>query len=624
MQLMAQQANRVDQIKQRLDSLSATMPGLNEKVQISVSGVPVKDYLNAIARANNLSFHIDPALDFKVNNTFSNVTAANILTLIAQQYSLDIASVGSIIVVRPYPKENIKPPAKVLGIKYRAPENLLSLELTNDSLTAVTHRITQLSGKNMIVPASLQGKLVNAFITAAPFDVAVEKLAYANEVKLVKTSDGFYLFQPLEEGEQLYVNGDNRTDVRKTFKALTATGANGSTGLFSRTINGQKLLSAEATNASILDLIKAASRECNKNYFIYSDIKGTISMHANDLSYDDFVDMILKSTAYTYSQQKGVYMFGERSLENLRDNKVVQLQNRAIDTVMAMIPADWKKGVEIKEFREQNMILLSGSKPQIAEIESFIKQIDLLIPMILVEVTLIDFHNTRTVTTGIAAGVSDSVKTGGSVLPGLNFTMSANSVNSFLNKISGVAHVNLGHVVPSFYVSLQASENKDNVDIRSVPKLSTLNGHSAVLNIGNTRYYKNTTSNFIPSSATTQTVLNSTYTETKADMVIDIKPIVSGDDQVTLHIKVNISDFTSIPTDGSPPPKSNSNFESIIRARNEDTIVLGGIERTENDESGSGIPILSRIPILKYIFSSRSKTKAKVVTAVFIKPTIIR
>jgi type IV pilus assembly protein PilQ len=182
----------------------------------------------------------------------------------------------------------------------------------------------------------------------------------------------------------------------------------------------------------------------------------------------------------------------------------------------------------------------------------------------------------------------------------------------------------LGHVVPSFYVSLQASENKANTEIRSVPKVSTLNGHFATFSIGNSRWYKNTTSNVIPSSATSQTILSNTYTETKADLKIEIKPIVSGDDQVTLNIKVNISDFTSIPTDGSPPPTSNSNFQSIIRAHNEDTIVLGGIERTENDESGSGIPILSRIPILKYIFSSRSKTKAKVVTVVFIKPTIIR
>jgi type IV pilus assembly protein PilQ len=160
--------------------------------------------------------------------------------------------------------------------------------------------------------------------------------------------------------------------------------------------------------------------------------------------------------------------------------------------------------------------------------------------------------------------------------------------------------------------------------VRSVPKLTALNGHSASLSIGNSVYYKNTNQNLIPSSATTINSLTSTYVESDANLTIAIKPVISGDDQVTLGIKIDISDFTSIPTDGSPPPKATSKFESSIRVNNEDMIVLGGIERTEKDDNASGIPLLSRIPILKWIFSSKTKTDAKVVTLVFIKPTILR
>jgi len=112
--------------------------------------------------------------------------------------------------------------------------------------------------------------------------------------------------------------------------------------------------------------------------------------------------------------------------------------------------------------------------------------------------------------------------------------------------------------------------------------------------------------------------------ESDANLDIAIKPVVSGDEQVTLGIKVGIVDFTSIPTDGSPPPKSTSKFETSLRVHNEDTIVLGGIERTEIDDTVSGTPILSRIPILKYFFSSKSKSTKKVITVLFIKPTILR
>jgi len=288
-----------------------------------------------------------------------------------------------------------------------------------------------------------------------------------------------------------------------------------------------------------------------------------------------------------------------------------------------MIPSDWKKGLEIKEFREQNTILLSGSGAQIAEVESFIKQLDVLVPVVMIEVTLIDIHKTRSVSTGISAGVADSAKaSGGTVLSGLNYTFNSKSINSFLNSIGKV--VNLGHVTPNFYLTLSALETNNNVDARSVPRLTALNGHSATLSIGNSVYYKNSTQNYIPFASSSQTLLTNQYVESDANMTIAIKPVVSGDDQVTLGIKVDISDFTSIPTDGSPPPKSTSKFESSIRVNNEDMIVLGGIERTEKDDSGSGIPLLSRIPVLKWIFSSRTKTNSKVVTLVFIKPTILR
>jgi len=35
---------------------------------------------------------------------------------------------------------------------------------------------------------------------------------------MLKTSDNFYLFQSLNDGEELYVNGDKNTSVRKAFK----------------------------------------------------------------------------------------------------------------------------------------------------------------------------------------------------------------------------------------------------------------------------------------------------------------------------------------------------------------------------------------------------------------------
>jgi type IV pilus assembly protein PilQ len=242
--------------------------------------------------------------------------------------------------------------------------------------------------------------------------------------------------------------------------------------------------------------------------------------------------------------------------------------------------------------------------------------------MVLIEVTLIDVRKGKSIKTGITAGVSDSVKRGGTVFPGLDYTFGANSINDLLGRLGRNNSINIGRVTPNFYVKLSALETNSNVEVRSVPKLSTLNGHVANLSIGSTRYYSNKTQNVIP-SLTTQTTITEQFIPVEANLEVKIRPIVSGDDQVTLNIKVDISDFIGDPPENAPPPTSTSKFESIIRAKNEDMIVLGGLERTETVESGSGVPFLSRIPILKWLFSSRTKSNSKVVTIVFIKPTII-
>ena len=622
----AQKEGRLLQIQQRLDDLAETVPGLKQNVQLQMSNVPLRDYLSALAKANKLSISIDPQLNNTVTETINNVSAINILYFFADKYNLDIKTVGNIIYITPYSQTApaVIPQAKEIKAKYSRLENTLSLELNNDTITAVAKKISDISGKNVIVPVAMQGKRLSGFIASAPFDAAMEKLGFINELKVIKTGDNFYLFQPLGESEELYVNGDNNTSSRKVYKPANSNPTGGATGLYVKQINGQKLISADAVNASIADLIKQASQQLSKNYSLYSEIKGNITIHVNDVNYDDFLTLLFKGTDYTFHSENGIYLMGDSHLEGLRTAKVIQLQNRAIDTVVTMIPADWKKGIEIKEFREQNAILLSGASARISEIESYIKQLDVLVPVVLIEVTLIDVHKSRTIGTGLSIGVADSVKTGGTILPGMDFTFSASSINNFLDKVGSATSVNLGHVVPNFYARLKALETNSNVEVRSVPKLTALNGHSAVLSIGNKIYYKNSTQNLIPSATTTVNTLTNTYTPSEANLVISIKPQVAGDDQVTLGIKIDISDFTSIPTDGSPPPTATSKFESSIRVNNEDMIVLGGIERTEKDDSSSGIPLLSRIPVLKWIFSSKNKTNSKIVTLVFIKPTIMR
>ncbi|QHS56505.1 type II and III secretion system protein [Mucilaginibacter sp. 14171R-50] len=621
----AQDQDRIKVIESQLSALSQQAPGLKQKVQLLVTGLPMRDYLNALARATNINISADPSLTGPVYDTFNGVTAAEIIAFLAYKYTLEVNITGSIILISPFhPPINTLPAVpKVVNAAFDGSTGSLSLELNNDSLGAVARRITAVSGRNVIVPVALQGKTVSGFIAAAPFDAALEKLAYVNNIKITRTPDGFYVFQSLDENEETYVNGDRNTSTRRMLRP--AQGPSQSSGVFARKVGDKKLLSADANNAPIDDMIRRASAEMNKNFVLYTELKGNISIHVSDVSYESFLSMLLKNTEYSYRQDEGIYLIGDRKVTGVGTFKMVKLKRRAVDsTLMRSLPAELTIGLQVQPFRELNSILLSGSAMRVAAVESVIRQLDELVPVVLIELTMIDVHKNRTVATGISAGVSDSVKTGGTVLPGINYTFGSKSINSFLNSMTKFTSLNLGHVTPNFYASISALESQGNVEVRSVPKLSSLNGHQASFSVGKKAYYKDVTQSVIPSLNNPTSYFTNIYKEVNADLSVNINPVVSDNDQVTLSIKINISDFLSIPTDGSPPPQSVSKYETNLRVKSEDTILLGGIERTEDNESASGVPLLSRIPVLKWLFSSRTKTNDKVVTLLLIKSTIIR
>lgn len=625
---------RYREVEDRLRALTYMVPGLNEKVKLSVSGVSLQEFVRALAESNGLNINVAPDIDAQIVNNFRDETALNVLLFLSRTYALDIQVIGSIMSISKMQGIEPIPQPKQINVTYSASDASLGYELNNDRLVEVAQVISSVSGRNIVVPVALQEKTVSGFMAAAPFEVALEKLAFANNLKYNRTQDGVYVFEALIPGEELFINQQKETAVR--YRSNIAQQSPGMEGMQQHmgapggfTVYGQmqqegKRFTIQAENTPIADLIKRAAQDAEVNYFVYSPIQGQVSANVRDISFEDFLTTIFQTTAYTFRKEKDTYLIGDRKMEGLRDSRIVQLQHRSIDTVLAMIPADWRRDVEIKEFKEQNMLLLSGSSPQIKEIERYIQKLDKLVPMVLIEVTILDIQKGNTVKTGISAGIADSVvATGGSLLgQGIDFTFGAGGVNRFLSQIGRNNSFNLGRVSPNFYLTLKALEENQNVEVRAVPKLSTLNGHKANLSIGSTRYYTTETQNVIPSFQS-QTIVTQQFTPVEANMDIDIRPVVSGDDQITLNIKVDITDFIGNPPGDSPPPTSTSKFESIVRARNEDMIVLGGIERMENSNNGSGVPVLSRIPVLKWLFSSREKTVRKVVSVVFIKPTII-
>lgn len=607
---------RFDDYETQLDLLISASPGLEDPVDLSVSGVPLAEFIRALGNSNEVNLSVDPGVQGTVVNNFSNVSVSEVLIFLAKQYDLDLKFTGNIIHVLPHKKAPEPPKIAIpqpVMMQYDTASSLLTIELKRDSLPKVAKALTQNTSKNVVFEPGLENKLLSVYLEDVPFDQAMDKLAFANNLQISKTEDGFYLIQQPEPAKPDNQNrggkGVRFLDLNEKSKAQFRLDSN--------------LISLTVENEPLNQVVRNLFKSLGLDYYLYTSLNGTVTLKAEGVTLDKLLQKMFAGTPYTFRQKQNSFLLGERNMEGLREIRRINIYNRTVDKITEFIPSELKKGVEIKEFPELNSLLVSGSYPLIQELEEFIYSIDQPVPVVIIEVMIVDYSRTNAISNGIEAGVGEApVESGGQVFPGIDYTLSSESINKLLESFDGFGSLNLGPVTPNFYLSLKLLETNGILNVRSTPKISTLNGHEAAISLGNTEYYvveqTNITGVQNPIPITTRN-----YQSVQANFTLAIRPMVSADNQVTLEIDVEQSDFTARISPEAPPGTVSRKFTSLIRVKGGEMVLLGGLEEKGYDDSGSGFPVLSRIPIIKWFFSSRTRTENKTKLNVFIKPTIL-
>ena len=456
---------------------------------------------------------------------------------------------------------------------------------------------------------------MSGFIKNKPFNDALEKFAFSNNLNLKITDDQFYILEPApaQQPEKDQAQAKSQQKEKKgddTFILESEVYSNGK-------------IRITAVEAPIDEIIREVSEKSANSFYFSSDLQGKATLQLAGTEYQDFLDHLLTGTKYIYYKQDGIYIIGDITNTELKTFKVVQLQNRTIDQLSEFIPEDLTEGLILKEFPELNSFLITGSKVGVDRIQLFLKDIDKIVPVILIDVIIVDVKKSYIISTGIEAGIGDEpIDTRGKVFPEIDIQMGSETINDIINKFNGFGWSNLGNVTPNFYMTLRAMEDQGILNVRSTPRLSTLNGHEASISIGETEYYLEEQSNII-GTQNPQIEKVQVYKSVNAELKVTIKPFVAGDEQITLEILVEQSDFTERISKFAPPGTVTRKFESKIRVKNQDVVLLGGLEEKSSKSTARGVPLLSRIPGLKWIFSSRMREDAKSKLNIFIKPTII-
>jgi len=165
-----------------------------------------------------------------------------------------------------------------------------------------------------------------------------------------------------------------------------------------------------------------------------------------------------------------------------------------------------------------------------------------------------------------------------------------------------------------------------NVNSVSNPKIVTLNNQKALIRVGNTIYYKYANEVTTTDKGTPQ--VSYTIDSTFVGVILDITPQISNKGEIILSISPRISSFKDLTqlTDAQrdmPPDTKDNSLISVVRMKNNQTLILGGLITKDSVMSKNGVSVLKEIPLIKYLFSSKEKITNRKELIFVITPHII-
>ena len=165
---------------------------------------------------------------------------------------------------------------------------------------------------------------------------------------------------------------------------------------------------------------------------------------------------------------------------------------------------------------------------------------------------------------------------------------------------------------------LSALESTGEGKIISSPKVTTLDGETAKIEQGEQIPYT-----VIDSEGASSTAFKD------ATLKLEVTPTLTPAGRISIVVKANndyadweINTATGLRVDD--PPINTSSVESTIVVRDGDTIVVGGVYKTIMAETTAGVPWLSEIPVLGWLFKYKTVSKDKRELLIFITPRVIK
>jgi general secretion pathway protein D len=311
--------------------------------------------------------------------------------------------------------------------------------------------------------------------------------------------------------------------------------------------------------------------------------------------------------------------------------------------------------VKISPDKATNSLVVVASQGDFKNLVRVIEKLDIqrrqvFIEAVIMEVDLdrqtqfgVSLHQGYTVNTnqGTAAGIVGTKYTTSGVPPSFSIANLAN-YGGFLAGLQGPtipAFSQLGLTIPSFGIVLHALQQSSDVNVLSTPHLLTSDNEEAEITVGQNVPFQAGFAPQLPTGTGTTLPTGSLATagsllggigsyyapinRQNVELKLNIKPQINASDYIRMVINESTEEIASTdPVLG--PTTSKRTAKTTVVAKDQETVVIGGIMQERTIESVGKVPILGDIPLLGYLFRETTRHKIKTNLLLFLTPYIIR
>lgn len=305
-----------------------------------------------------------------------------------------------------------------------------------------------------------------------------------------------------------------------------------------------------------------------------------------------------------------------------------------------VIAAEFEGGLKVAADESTNALIITASAKDYQTLATeVLDKLDIPRKQVYVEAIIMELNISSSRDVGVSGQGGGSFNIGGNPALGFGSSLGGTSAGLSAAALSGLAAGVVSQTtqtlpitqadgtitnveIPSFGFVLNALQEDTNVNVLSTPNLLTLDNEEAEIIVGGEVPF--------PTGSTLTTGGNTTFNVTRENVGITLKmtPQINEGDTVKIKLRQEITQVipgaSEVVLTSLGPSTTKRSVETVVAAKDQQTIVIGGLIDDNVTVTTTKVPFLGDIPILGHLFKRTAKSKQKTNILVFLRPYIIR